>query len=95
MRLTLSHSDRRASRPIDALSDQPFDRKGLISRESGGGGNEPAEHFNRGEVALNPRRARLVAWAAMVTAEEIVRVAVFADLERAERERLSRVVADS
>jgi thioredoxin reductase (NADPH) len=30
----------------------------------------------------------------MVTAEEIARVAVFADLEPAERERLSRVVAD-
>ena len=30
----------------------------------------------------------------MVTAEEIGRVAVFADLEPAERERLSRVVAD-
>jgi thioredoxin reductase (NADPH) len=30
----------------------------------------------------------------MVTAEEIGRVAVFADLERAERERLARVVAD-
>ena len=30
----------------------------------------------------------------MVTAEEIGRVAVFADLEPAERERLSRAVAD-
>jgi thioredoxin reductase (NADPH) len=30
----------------------------------------------------------------MVTAEEIGRVAVFADLEPAERDRLSRVVAD-
>ena len=30
----------------------------------------------------------------MVTAEEIGRVAVFADLEPAERERLARVVAD-
>ena len=30
----------------------------------------------------------------MVTAEEIARIAVFADLEPAERERLSRVVAD-
>jgi len=30
----------------------------------------------------------------MVTAEEIGRVAVFADLEAAERDRLSRVVAD-
>ena len=30
----------------------------------------------------------------MVTAEEIARVAVFADLEPAKRDRLSRVVAD-
>ena len=30
----------------------------------------------------------------MVTAEEIGRIAVFADLEAAERDRLSRVVAD-
>jgi thioredoxin reductase (NADPH) len=36
----------------------------------------------------------LVPWAVMVTAEEIGRVVLFADLAPAERERLSRVVAD-
>jgi thioredoxin reductase (NADPH) len=39
-------------------------------------------------------RRSLVPWTVMVTAEEIGRVVLFADLAPAERERLSRVVAD-
>ena len=54
---------------------------------------EPRTRSLRIETALAALRVQLP-WCVLVTAEEIGRVAVFADLGPAERDRLSRVVAD-
>jgi thioredoxin reductase (NADPH) len=53
-------------------------------------------HRTRGTARSpsDPVRLRLVACFVVVTAEEIGQVAVFADLQQSERDRLSRLVAD-
>jgi CRP-like cAMP-binding protein len=55
---------------------------------------DPRNTFPAGALRCAPGRCWLVAWAVVVTADEIGQIAVFADLELSERVRLSRVVAD-